>query len=160
MIVTIIIVSQTELHKPGNKMQTMQSSRIKLTNISSKVTTFLKCNKVTTTEANVVMVWIQARPTLKKKKIGPSCERSDRHFIKCQKLNAHYVEVSHVKMDKQVTILEKLTAFFFVVRASHQHLISGSHTNTLKQNVCVCVCVGNIWVCQGCGRQLPPHLYC
>lgn len=120
MIVTIIIVSQTELHKPGNKMQTMQSSRIKLTNISSKVTTFLKCNKVTTTEANVVLVWIQARPTLKKKKIGPSCERSDRHFIKC-----HYVEVSHVKMDKQVTILEKLTAFFFVVRASHQHLISG-----------------------------------
>lgn len=70
MIVTIIIVSQTELHKPGNKMQTMQSSRIKLTNISNKVTTFLKCNKVAMTEANVVLVWIQARPTLKKKKLG------------------------------------------------------------------------------------------
>lgn len=114
MIVTIIIVSQTELHKLSNKMQTMQSSRIKLTDISSKVTTFLKCNKVTMTEANVVLVWIQARPTLKKKN-RPSCERSDRHFIKCQKLNDHYVEVSHVKMDKQVTILEKRTAFFLLL---------------------------------------------
>lgn len=110
-------------------MQTMQSSRIKLTNISSKVTTFLKCNKVTTTEANVVLVWIQARPTLKKKKIGPSCERSDRHFIKCQKLNAHYVEVSHVKMDKQVTILEKLTAFFFLLgRATSTLLVALTQT--------------------------------
>lgn len=112
------------------------------------------------TEANVVLVWIQARPTLKKNKIGPSCERSDRHFIKCQKLNDHYVEVSHVKMDKQVTILEKLTAFFLLLGRASSTLLVASHKHLKAKCVCVCVCVGNIWVCQGCGRQLPPHLYC
>lgn len=93
------------------------------------------------TEANVVLVWIQARPTLKNKyKIGPSCERSDRHFIRCQKLNAHYVEVSHVKMDKQVTLLEKLTAFFLLLGRATSTLLVASHKHLKAKCVRVCLC--------------------